>query len=119
MKIITTSGVKTFSVIPRTFINGAINVILTNEATRGVVNTTPTASTSGNYMLFTSDFGTLVENNYYTLEIKDGSNTIYKDKIFCTNQTIDQSSNDYYDGNKNKYTTEDSFDNDYIIIWTI
>jgi hypothetical protein len=28
------------------------------------------------------------ENKYYTLTIKDGTNIVYRDKIFCTNQVI-------------------------------
>jgi hypothetical protein len=30
----------------------------------------------------------LRENKYYTLTIKDGTNIVYRDKIFCTNQTL-------------------------------
>lgn len=39
---------------------------------------------------------------------------IYKDKIFCTDQTINQNTNSYYSVNKNTYINAPS-DNDYII----
>ena len=42
--------------------------------------------------------------------------TIYKDKVFCTDQTINQANNNYYSVNSGEYTTENSFDNDYIIL---
>ena len=116
MKLIGTNGDKTFKVIPRQFINGAINVKLTSESTGADINVSPTASTDGNYMTFTIAFGTLTEGDFYTLEIKDGTVVIYKDRVFCTDQTINQVNNDYYSVNDGEYTSEDSFDNDYIII---
>lgn len=118
MKIIGTGGTKTFKVIPRTYVDGQIQVKLTNESTGGVVTVSATATTDHDYMSFEAVFGTLKKDVYYTLDVLlFGTNTvIYKDKVFCTDQTIDQSTNDYYDINKNEYTTEDSYDNDYIII---
>ena len=40
---------------------------------------------------------------------------IYKDKIFCTDQTINQDTNDYYSVNKNEYVNQ-SGNNDYIVL---
>lgn len=67
------------------------------------------------YMVIRDIFN-LVENTYYNLTITDGIDVIYRDKIFCTNQTIDQDTNDYYSVNKDVYVSENSYDNDYIII---
>ena len=53
------------------------------------------------------------------MTVKEGTSVIYKDKIFCTNQTINQSNNSYYTVNSGEYTTptgDDKHDNDYIII---
>ena len=50
------------------------------------------------------------------------SDVVYKDKIFCTDQTINQANNNYYDINSGEYDFDDtaaSHSNDYIIIWTI
>ncbi len=116
MKIIGTNGDKTFKVIPRQFISGAITVNLTSESTGATINITPTASADGNYMSFVAAFGTLTEGDFYMLEVKNGTAVIYKDKVFCTDQTINQTNNDYYSVNSGEYTTEDSFDNDYIIL---
>ena len=54
------------------------------------------------------------------LESEDLVNTtdldiIYKDKIFCTSQTINQDTNDYYSVNKNEYVNQ-SGNNDYIVL---
>ena len=116
MKLIGTNGNKTFKVIPREFINGAITVNLTSESTGTIINKTPTASTVGNYMSFDGVFGTLTEGDFYTLDIKNGTAVIYKDRVFCTDQAVNQTNNDYYSVNDGQYTTENSFDNDYIIL---
>jgi hypothetical protein len=50
------------------------------------------------------------------LEIKNGNTVIYKDRVFCTDQTVNQTNNDYYSVNSGEYTTENSYDNDYIIL---
>lgn len=39
------------------------------------------------YFVTTSVVFPIKENKYYTLTIKDGTNIVYRDKIFCTNQT--------------------------------
>ena len=96
MKLITTSGNKTFKIIPRQYIEGAITVNLTSESTSTLVSVSPTATTDKNYMSFDAVFGTLTEGDFYILEVKNGTSVIYKDKVFCTDQTINQTNNDYY-----------------------
>lgn len=49
------------------------------------------------------------ENKFYTLTIKNGNTVVYKDKIFCTNQTIET-----FSVNKNAYI-QHTTDNEYII----
>lgn len=116
MKIIGTSGTKTFKVIPRQYVDGEVTLKLTNESTRAVVTVTATASTVRDYMSFNAVFGTLKKDVFYNMDVLISGAVVYKDKVFCTDQTIDQSSNDYYNINENEYTTENSYDNDYIII---
>jgi hypothetical protein len=66
----------------------------------------------------------LVEGDFYRLEILNTSsgstipqNTIiYKDRVFCTDQDINQNENEYYSVNKNRYISEQSTDNEFIII---
>ena len=67
-----------------------------------------------------SDSNTIFkEGRFYTLSVNDSSGIIYKDKIFITNQTVNQANNNYYDINSGEYTTDSQTamnDNDYIII---
>ena len=116
MKIIGTSGTKTFKVIPRQYVDGQVTVRLTNESTKAVVSVTATASTVRDYMSFEAVFGTLTKDVFYNMDVLISGSVVYKDKLFCTDQTINQSNNDYYTINENEYTTENSYDNDYIII---
>jgi len=55
------------------------------------------------------------------LESEDLINTtdldiIYRDKIFCTSQSINQSNNEHYTVNKDQYKSK-SGNNDFIILW--
>jgi hypothetical protein len=67
--------------------------------------------------------GGTFENNTCLLTFLESENLvnttdldiIYKDKIFCTSQTINQDTNDYYSINKNEYVNQ-SGNNDYIVL---
>lgn len=120
MKIVTPTGDNIFYVIPRTFVQATVDIIITNETTntQGLLSAV-TTTISGNYITFisTTNIEKIVpENNYGTIELVYNSEIIYKDKIFVTSQSINQTNNEYFNGNLNQYTTEDSYDNDYIII---
>jgi len=118
MKIVTPTGANTFYIIPRTFVEATVDIIIINETTNVITLGTKPTTISGNYITFTlEDIQSFVpENNYGTIELRYNSETIYKDKFFVTSQSIDQTNNEYFNGNLNQYTTEDSYDNDYIII---
>tara|TARA_R110000744_G_scaffold195880_4_gene315037 strand:+ start:469 stop:930 length:462 start_codon:yes stop_codon:yes gene_type:complete len=67
--------------------------------------------------------GGTFENNTCLLTFLESENLvnttdldiIYKDKIFCTNQVIDQDINKYYSVNKDVYTSKGG-NNDYIML---
>ena len=62
-------------------------------------------------------FTDLKEDRFYTLYIKkSGEGVIYKDKIFVTNQSINQIINKKYSINKNEYIEQETSNNDYIVI---
>lgn len=122
MKVLTTSsGSQNIKIIPREYVASG-SMIIKDESTNKSYTYSVTGTTSGNYLsidnVYThSGAGILKEGRFYTLTLKNGSNVvIYNDKIFVTDQTIDQGNNNYYDMNSGDYTTENSFDNDYIIV---
>ena len=116
MKLITTSGNKTFKIIPREFTVGTLNLKLTSESTNKTITVDATSVIDGNYISFDAVFGTLTESDFYILDVVYSNNIIYKDKIFCTDQAINQSNDEYYSVNKDKYISEESSDNEFIII---
>ena len=61
----------------------------------------------------------LVDNHFYDLTLyadDTKQNVIYKDRIFCTTQELNQLGNQYYKINKDQYNTYDGNNNDYIVI---
>jgi len=111
MKVLTTStDAQSMSIIPREY-PATITIRLRDESTNEVTTYSDiNATTNKGYLVFSNAY-TLTENVFYELTILDGSDVIYKDKIFCTDQTIST-----FSVNNGEYITEDSYDNDYIIL---
>ena len=94
MKLIATSGNKTFKIIPREFTVGTLNLKLTSESTNKTITVDATSVIDGNYISFDAVFGALTESDFYILDVVYSNNIIYKDK----------------------YISEESSDNEFIII---
>jgi len=98
---------QTLKFILREFTSGATyNVTITNELTSSEVYNQDVTSISSNLYFneFTGTFS-LKENNYYILTIKSGLEVIYRDKIYCTNQTVTD-----YTVNESGYITHSTTD---------
>jgi hypothetical protein len=97
---------QTLKFIPRSY--GADTIILRNETTNEI-KTISASFTMVSYYLSTSKIFDLKENTFYNLTIKNGAEVVYKDRVFCTNQTIKT-----YTVNKDEYVAN-ATNNDYII----
>tara|TARA_B100000902_G_scaffold390938_1_gene440747 strand:- start:3829 stop:4260 length:432 start_codon:yes stop_codon:yes gene_type:complete len=142
MKILTTStSNQTLSFLPREYPSTVKMTLRDNSTNATTTVDTLTLSKNNDNASITNAF-TLVEGRFYDLNIIKGQgqlwNTlttqwqlvtdnweniisseivIYKDKIFCTDQTIDQLNDSYYDINSGEYTETTSYpDDDYLII---
>ena len=139
LKTLTTA--QQLKIIPRTY-GGEFTFSVRDDSTNvTTVYEVNNAVTSGNYLTFDQVFSpVLVEGHFYDIKLYSDPNfwntnynlwevynefwnidttnivDIYKDRIFCTDQEIDQSDNLYYDLNKNQYVTDNSYNNDYIVI---
>lgn len=114
MITLTTSTVaQTIKIIPRSYASN-VSMILRDDSTNTEVSYSVATTTDRNYLVLSQSLS-LTEGRFYDLTVKEGSEVIYKDKVFCTDQTIDQDTNDYYSINKDQYVTQSS-DNDYILI---
>ena len=123
MKILTTSSsAQTFDVIPRTFASTYTMKLRDTSKNKEVFSASVNAAvvSSDNFRRISATISpVLKEGRYYDLTLLSGSSVVYKDKIFCTDQTINQANNNYYDINSGEYTfdeTAGSHDNDYIIV---
>ena len=121
MKVLTTSSSsQNIKIIPREFISsGTLKV--RDESTNKSYTYSISATTVGNYISIDNVYthsgnSILKEGRFYNLTLESGSNVIYRDRMFVTDQTLNQATNNYYDMNDGDYVTENSFDNDYIIV---
>lgn len=133
----TTTAAQTYSVIPREFTTDA-EICIRDESTNETIcvlttgqfwNTNNFEWQLANYdwedeagIVITNDIMyitmnlNLIEGRFYDLKVSNLSgDVIFRDKIFCTDQTIDQETNNYYDINQGLYIENTSGNNDYII----
>lgn len=114
----TSTGVQTFKVIPRDYTLTSFTLKIRDDQTNTTVSYAITgASVVSNYVTFSNTFNpVLISNHYYDFTLVSAANLIiFKDRLLCTDQTINQSTNNYYDINDGVYTTYDGFDNEYIV----
>jgi hypothetical protein len=147
MIVLTTTASQTLKVIPREYLGQFNIDVRDTTLNKTFSYFEETTSTSGNYLTFTNSYvdsgaaTIFIEGRFYDLDLyadfnywnmnlslwelydevwqtdSDQKQNIYKDRLFCTDQDIDQlNDNDHYQLNKGQYTTNDSFDNEYIVI---
>lgn len=114
IKLTTSTDAQTIKVIPRSYAT-SVSMVFRDDSTNTSVTYTSSATTDKNHLVISESL-TLTEGRFYDLTIKEGTSVIYKDKVFCTDQTVDQDTNNYYLVNQGEYTTETTYDNDYIIL---
>ena len=87
------SNPQTFKFIPRS--NTYDGLFLKDESTNVETEITIASNTANDYYnTITATFHTvapnfdLVQDRFYRLLVKNGSDIVYRDRVFCTNQTI-------------------------------
>lgn len=139
LKTLTTA--QNFKVIPRAYADEFTLSIRDDSTNVKQIYEVTGAITSGNYLTFSQAFSpVLVEGHFYDIKLFSDPNfwntnyflwelynefwnvdttnidSIFKDRIFCTDQEIDQMDNLYYKLNQSQYITDNSYNNDYIVI---
>jgi hypothetical protein len=97
-------------IIPRSF-PASVTLHLIDESKNTTATPSVSVASANGFMTLTGTFS-LVVNRYYGLEVFDGSNLIYRDRVFVTSQT----EYDKFTVNQNVYTEETSYDNEFVII---
>ena len=109
MIVLTTSGsAQTFYFIPR---SGGYNLMqITDEMENKTTTVAITSSVAGDYKHSITATFDLVEGRTYMLVLKQGSDIMYRDKIYCTDSPLTNFSVNY-----NQYT-ENVSNNEFIVI---
>ncbi len=119
-----TTSSQTMKFIPREYessVSNIYNISIKNESTNSEVYNEDTNSFTleDYYYEYSAAFTRVVDSatvssfdqdTFYILTIKKSGSVIYKDKIFCTNQTISS-----YTVNENEYTPRETT-NDFIVL---
>lgn len=103
-------SVQTLVIIPRSYPT-SVSMELTDESKNTTISPSVSVSSSEGYMAISGVFS-LVQSRFYTFSIFNGSDLIYRGRIFCTDQTIF----DKYSVNEGVYIKETSYDNEFIIL---
>jgi hypothetical protein len=88
---------------------GAGTTIVLRDEETNIVTTLNATFTSNSYYSTAVILLPLIDGKTYTITIKNGADVVYKDKIFCTNQTIAN-----YTINKDQYI-QHTTNNEYTI----
>jgi len=147
MIVLTTTASQTLKVVPREYLGSFTIDVRDSSLNKSFTYFENTVTTNGNYMEFTNNYidassnSIFKEARFYDLDLyadfnfwntnlslwqmydeiwqtdSDQKERIYRDRIFVTDQDIDQlNDNDHYNINKDQYTTNNSYDNEYIVI---
>ena len=98
---------QTFSFIPRSATFN--NLQITDEQTGVTTVVSITSSVVGEYYTTITATFSLKENHFYTLTLRQSTNVVFKDKVFCTNQAIPT-----FSVNNGQYVVNTS-NNDFIL----
>ena len=115
---------QTIQILPREYTTSIVVLLRDDSTNSETYLELPTSVINGNYLDITSIF-TLSEGRFYDLVVYKVElgyvlanltelDVIYKDKIFCTAQDLDQNTNTFYTPNESEYI-EQSANNDFII----
>jgi hypothetical protein len=113
------STTQIINIIPRVYTT-SVTLTLRDDSTNNVNTLLVTGVNTGNYIQLSSVFN-LIEGRFYDLKVYNGqgvvtaADIIYRDKIFCTAQSTNQTANEHYTVNKDEYITK-SGNNDFIIL---
>ena len=117
--LLPTTNAQTIKIIPRVY-STSVTIKLRDDSSNDETIILPSAIINKNYVELTNVF-TLVEGRFYDLKVYNGQGSvteadiIYRDKIFCTAQSTNQSNNKHYTVNKDVYKQK-SGNNDFIIL---
>lgn len=88
-----------------------LTIYLTNESTNTTATISPTVTELDGYMSLAYTYD-VDEATFYVMKVQLGSVVIYRGRVYCTSQTDLKQ----YTVNENEYVTENSYDNEFIVL---
>jgi|TARA_R100000479_G_C6372214_1_gene197573 hypothetical protein len=146
MIVLTTTASQTLKIIPREYLGNFYTRVRDTSLNKQFSYFITSTTQSGDYLTFTNSYvdgssnSIFKEARFYDLDVYADFNywnsnlslwenydelwqvdsnqeeRMYKDRIFVTDQDIDAVDFDWYEINKNQYKTNDSYNNEYIVI---
>ena len=146
MIVLTTTASQTLKIIPREYLGNFYTRVRDTSLNKQFSYFITSTTRSGDYLTFTNSYvdgssnSIFKEARFYDLDVYADFNywnsnlslwenydelwqvdsnqeeRMYKDRIFVTDQDIDAVDFDWYEINKNQYKTNDSYNNEYIVI---
>jgi hypothetical protein len=111
-----------FTCIPREYVTSAFMTIR-DDSTNVVVDYTLEIANieinNDKYVVIYGKYKNMVEGHFYDLTLysdEEKTNVIYRDRIFCTAQDINQTTNNHYKINEGQFTSYDGYNNDFIVV---
>jgi len=117
IRLLPNTDPQTLSIIPREYIEASdLQLVIKEDGTKK--NETLTDLTSiinGNFLDIECTFSILTDESSYSIELKQDSTLLYRDKIYCTSQTNDTVSHTLNTGDYEQFDSETE-EQQYIII---
>lgn len=118
IKLLPTTDAQTINFIPRSYVVASdISLVVVEDGTRKTqtINNI-TTSISGDFISMSVSIDILTEESLYSIEVKQGSTLLYRDKIYCTSQTSNTVSHTLNSNKYNEFVGTDSSTQKYILV---
>jgi hypothetical protein len=110
IKLLPTTDAQTISFIPRSYVVASnISLVVVEDGTRKT-------HISGNFITMSVAIDILTAENTYSIEVKQGSTLLYRDKIYCTSQTSNTVPHTLNSNKYNEFVGTDSSTQKYILV---
>ena len=117
IKVLPTTDSQNIDFIPRVFtVASDITLVVVEDGTRKTQTLSNlTSSRQGNFLRLSCAFTILTAENIYSIEVKQGSTLLYRDKLYCTSQTSTTTPHTLNSGKYNEFDGDNNTQK-YIIV---
>ena len=107
---------QTISIIPRAYTAASdLTLKIVEDGTKNETLTSLTSTVNGNFLDIPCTFSILAEDSTYSIEVKQGSTLLYRDKVYATAKTDTTISHTLNTSQYNNYDAETE-EQQYMII---